>query len=169
VVDRPSNSSRKQRTAQLLIDNTVTLLFATGFQGNAATWFKTYNTNFSPIAKAFPPNLHLQTLRAVSDSNDDVLLRLNHIYAVGEDAEYSKPAQIDLYSIFKDFLITQVTEMNLSANIPLSQMKRYQWKTDSDAEDEEEVEERSAVVDAASIELKPQEIRTFIVRMEGRK
>lgn len=45
-----------------------------------------------PLALALPENVHLLNLRTLPVTGE-VLVRLNHIYAVDEDSVLSKPAQ----------------------------------------------------------------------------
>jgi hypothetical protein len=74
--------------------------------------------------------VHLLNLRTLPLTGE-VLLRLTHIYAVGEDPVLSKPAQVNLASLFKNLRVTKISEMNLSANQLKSEVKRYKWKTAS--------------------------------------
>jgi len=82
ILDRTENSSRLQRPHSLRLNNPATLLFGVGWQGNSADWFASFATTFSPLINALPLNVHLLTLRALP-TNNEVLLRLNHIFAVG--------------------------------------------------------------------------------------
>ncbi len=164
VVGPTHNSSRAQRTNVLLLNNPSTLLFAQGFVGNANDWFRNYPLHFVSLTRPLPPNVHLQTLRAISNSDNDVLLRLNHIYAVGEDSEYSQPVTVDLQTLFVNLRVTQVAEMNLSANQLKSDVKRYHWNTDKATETKPE--RTKVTLQNTLVELKPMEIRTFIVRLQ---
>lgn len=48
----------------------------------------------SGLAKALPPNVHILTLEPWKD--DTVLLRLEHIFEVGETENLSKPVEINI-------------------------------------------------------------------------
>jgi hypothetical protein len=61
-----------------------------------------------------PPNVHLATLEATSDR--ELLVRLAHQYAVGEDATLSQPVTVDLFALLAPFQPTAAVEMTLSAN-----------------------------------------------------
>ena len=62
-----------------------------------------------------------------------ILLRLAHLYAVGEDSVLSQPATVDLGSIFSSMTVVKVEEMSLTANQPLSNVKRLKWITEDHA------------------------------------
>jgi len=49
-----------------------------------------------------------------------VLLRVAHLFAVGEDAALSKPASVDLATLFVAFSVLSAEEMTLPGTIPLT-------------------------------------------------
>jgi len=161
IIDRPANSARQQRVNSLLLNNPATLLFGVGYKGSSSAWFSNFNTNFSPLVQALPFNVHIMTLRALPTSINDVLLRLNHIFAVGEDSVYSAPATVDIAQLFKNLRVTNVVEMTLTGNRPLSEEKRLHWNT---ASVEDEVDYVRTPLQGTVVQLKPMEIRTFVVR-----
>ncbi len=58
------------------------------------------------------------------------LIRVEHYFELNEDAIYSQPIQIDLQQLFHSLgQITDVIELILTANMPLSEMKRLNWTT----------------------------------------
>ncbi|GJW16626.1 alpha-mannosidase-like protein [Tanacetum coccineum] len=59
-----------------------------------------------------------------------VLLRLAHLYEVGEDKDYSVMANVELKKLFPNRKISKATEMNLSGNQERVEMekKRHAWK-----------------------------------------
>jgi lysosomal alpha-mannosidase len=156
------DGGRALRTMAYHINNPPTLLFA-NYNGNANGWFGSYNDTYLPLVSALPSNVHLLNLRTLPLTGE-VLLRLTHIYAVGEDPVLSKPAQVNLASIFKNLRVIKISEMNLSANQLKNEVKRYKWKTASATQDEEPRKEVS--VELPVVDLRPMEIRTFIVRLE---
>eukprot|EP01121_Diplochlamys_sp_Union-15-3_P008289 TRINITY_DN2194_c0_g2_i2.p1 TRINITY_DN2194_c0_g2~~TRINITY_DN2194_c0_g2_i2.p1 ORF type:complete len:147 (-),score=24.18 TRINITY_DN2194_c0_g2_i2:61-441(-) len=89
-------------------------------------------TTFSPMANPTPPNVVIQTLSPHLGNSTQYLLRLHHLYAVGEDQLYSTPVSIDLDGLFANKRIVSVTEMSLTANQKRSDVDRLQWITDSD-------------------------------------
>ena len=52
-----------------------------------------------------------------------MLLRLEHQFAVNEDAELSKPVVVQLKGLFKDFEIVSLTQLNLAANRVINSTK----------------------------------------------
>ncbi|CAF4394061.1 unnamed protein product, partial [Rotaria sordida] len=60
----------------------------------------------------------------------DYLIRVEHYFELLEDDTYSKPVTFDLQSLFKSIgLISNTVELTLSANLPLSDMRRLNWIT----------------------------------------
>lgn len=60
----------------------------------------------SPSTSALPPNVHMQALRAYeaaagSQINSTTLVRLQHLYAAGEDPVLSKPVSVDLQQLLR--------------------------------------------------------------------
>ena len=111
---------------------------------------------FSMIAGAFPPNVQLLTLKQTSGG---VLVRVAHIFQVGEDDELSAKASVDLQNLFPGTSITHVQEMNLSGN----QLRTSEF----DGERRGLPLGDSSLASETSVELGPMEVRTFLVRLKG--
>ncbi|XP_052182651.1 probable alpha-mannosidase At5g13980 [Diospyros lotus] len=113
---------------------------------------------------SLPDNIAILTLQELEDGK--VLLRLAHLYEIGEDKDLSVVASVDLKKLFHDKKITKITEMSLSANQEKEEMlkKRLVWEV-QDSQDEEFKVLRGGPVDPVKqvVELAPMEIRTFIV------
>ncbi|XXG47127.1 hypothetical protein AAC387_Pa02g1821 [Persea americana] len=94
-----------------------------------------------------------------------VLMRLAHLYEMGEDKDLSVMAYVDLRKLFPDKTISKITEMNLSANQERVEMekKRLIWKVEGPPKEEMKV--KGGPVDPSKLvaELGPMEIRTFIL------
>uniref|UniRef100_A0A8U7M2R2 Alpha-mannosidase n=1 Tax=Corvus moneduloides TaxID=1196302 RepID=A0A8U7M2R2_CORMO len=100
-----------------------------------------------------PPNLHLQTLsipgwkyssnhaeqvhsiRMGKQKQGDadfsrVLLRIRHLYEVGEDPVLSQPVMVDLKSLLKGLgSVTAVEERSLTGTWDVNTLERWKWKT----------------------------------------
>jgi hypothetical protein len=131
--------------------NPPVISVATGTAKAPAPW--------SPLTASLPPNVHIQNLQvfvanwsltqcptcdipppsgknppdqAVDPSSladGTVVLRLTHIYAVGEDATLAQPVTVDFGTLFKDWTITDCVEYSMTLNQPQANMKRLEWKT----------------------------------------
>lgn len=137
-------------------------IFFANWANTASDWFSSYTTQYAPITKDLPANVHLLNLRTLETG--ETLVRLNHIFAVNEDATLSKPATVDLGSLFKDLTISSIREMSLTANTPVNDVHRLTWNTGS-------LQSKPFVPSSATkatapyvITLQPMEIRTFLVR-----
>ncbi|KAM7472128.1 hypothetical protein LguiA_010311 [Lonicera macranthoides] len=113
---------------------------------------------------SLPDNIAIITLQELEDGK--VLLRLAHIYEVGEDKDLSNMATVELKKLFPERKINKISEMNLSANQEREDMekKRLVWKVEG-SHDDEPKESRGSPIDAETlmVELAPMEIRTFII------
>lgn len=71
----------------------------------------------SPLGMDLPENIQLVSLeRMHSEDDGQLLVRLGHQFAVGEDEQLSQPVTIDLYKLLQKFSPIQMEEMTLSAN-----------------------------------------------------
>jgi len=115
-------------------------------------------------------------------NNGHSLLRLAHMYSIGEHPELSKPATVNLAEVFAKgrLKIKTAQAMSLTGNQPQEQMdaKKFAWKT-KDLEGGKvtaEIEangkpfEKRFPFDPSdpklSVTLRPMEIRTFFVMFE---
>ncbi|KAK9113343.1 hypothetical protein Syun_020140 [Stephania yunnanensis] len=133
-------------------------------------WTSSHLPTFSGMDASYslPDNVALITLQEMEDGK--VLLRLAHLYEVGEDKELSGIASVELKKVFPRKKISKVTEMNLSANQERAEMekKRLKWKVEGTNKEEEMKVLRGEPVDPMKlvVELGPMEIRTFIVNFD---
>ena len=121
-----------------------------------------YNLNFTGMVTELPPNVHLLTLQ-VWDPNT-YLLRLEHQFEADE-TPYNQPVDISLAKLFVFTSITEVNELVLSGNAPLSSVHRMKWETD-DEEASSETQHKPVEGPNFTVTLKPMEIRTFEVKIE---
>ncbi|XP_030461860.1 alpha-mannosidase At3g26720-like [Syzygium oleosum] len=161
-IDTKGEGARWRRTVGQEIYSPLLLAFSEKDVGepqtSCVTTFTGIDTSYS-----LPSNIALITLQELE--NGRVLLRLAHLYEVGEDKEYSTLASVELRRLFPSRKINKVTEMNLSANQERAEMekRRLIWKVEGST-DEPEVK-RGGPVDPEKlvIELAPMEIRTFLL------
>jgi len=89
------------------------------FSGTPASWVAGGALGeFSGLTASLPPNLHLVTVHAQGPSM--LLLRVAHMFSVGEDDELSQPATLNLAGLFTGFNITAAEELILPGTIPLT-------------------------------------------------
>eukprot|EP01117_Protostelium_nocturnum_P005720 TRINITY_DN2065_c0_g1_i1.p1 TRINITY_DN2065_c0_g1~~TRINITY_DN2065_c0_g1_i1.p1 ORF type:complete len:1186 (+),score=493.65 TRINITY_DN2065_c0_g1_i1:3529-7086(+) len=129
-----------------LLQNFPPQLIEVSFDG------KDYNSKVNSL----PPNVNLLTYRTFRGGK---LIRLQHIYAKGEHSQLSKPATVDLSLLFPNSTISSLTEMNLNANTPYSQMikERLVWKTKVGPNPQVPIP-----INGNILTIQPMEIRTFI-------
>lgn len=56
-------------------------------------------------------------------SQNKALVRLSHQYAVGEDPVLSKPATVDMASLFGSLDVEDVTELTLTGGMPKAHVR----------------------------------------------
>eukprot|EP00208_Stichococcus_sp_RCC1054_P002016 CAMPEP_0206142692 /NCGR_PEP_ID=MMETSP1473-20131121/17914_1 /ASSEMBLY_ACC=CAM_ASM_001109 /TAXON_ID=1461547 /ORGANISM="Stichococcus sp, Strain RCC1054" /LENGTH=1182 /DNA_ID=CAMNT_0053537795 /DNA_START=217 /DNA_END=3765 /DNA_ORIENTATION=+ len=103
-----------------------------------------------------PDNVHLLTFQDVG--NDELLLRLAHLYQAGEDPELSKEVEVDVMAVLRRALgprryrtVRGIEERSLSGALPLKDVSRLKWKAGaslSAAEDLDAQDQITGVVDA---------------------
>jgi len=136
-VDSPSASWSHLHHQPYLMNFPLTI-FA-DVANSASDWSSTYMTQKNLLNGDLPPNVHLLSLNALNATSKGVILRLTHLYGVGEDPALSKPVSVDLANIFSGVKVTSVRETTLTANKGLS----------------------TSLV--APVELSPKDIRTFVI------
>jgi len=158
LFDTFANASQQFRSNALLFNNEPILLFSS--TATIQNWSNNYKTSFAPLMQDWPPNVHLLDLKTLPTGQ--VILRLTHIYAVGEDPVYSQPVTLDLNSIFANLAIVEITEMTMTANQPLVKLKRLNWNTDTQAPTPKFVPLQNGI-----LTLNPMDTRTFMVRFQN--
>jgi len=101
--------------------------------------------------------VHLLTLKTMFDGS--VLLRLQHVFADGEDATLSQPVSVNVGSLFSVLTPVSMQETTLTANRPLSELKKQPWGVAGS-----HAGAQYAPVKDFVVQLSPQQIRTFLVR-----
>ncbi|KAK4410705.1 putative alpha-mannosidase [Sesamum angolense] len=126
-------------------------------------WTNFPRPTFSAMDPSYtlPDNVAIITLQELEDRT--VLLRLAHLYEVGEDTDLSVMATVELKRVFPN---KKQWETSLSANQERAEMerKRLSWKVEG-SNAKQETFSKGGPVDPVKlvVELAPMEIRTFII------
>ncbi|KAH9288461.1 hypothetical protein KI387_032578, partial [Taxus chinensis] len=119
-----------------------------------------------PPGYELPPNIAIITLQELE--NQHTLLRLAHLYEVGEDDKFSVPATVDFQDLFQGRKIEEVVELNLSGAQKLSEIKPLVWQVEGE---ESVIHKSSKRIETKNgqyiVELAPMEIRTFELEFDG--
>ncbi|KAM9241653.1 lysosomal alpha-mannosidase-like [Dugong dugon] len=130
--------------------------------GGSAPWSHRGNRRrtFSALHRELPPAVRLLTLARWGRRT--LLLRLEHQFAVGEDADgnLSSPVTLYLRNLFSTFTITRLKETTLAANQPRDRASRLQWTPNTDPALHTPTSSLDST--AMAITLQPMEIRTFL-------
>ena len=173
VLDTVEKAHELRRQAVEQLSFPATLAFMT--EGAV----KAQNPAFSALAAALPPNVKLMT---VTDNYKDInqgatMLRLSHMYSVGEHPTLSEPATVDLAVVFakQGFTIATATETSLTGNqAPVHPPK---WNTlapnagvQAQLDEHKDAQAKNGGKMAfdptdpkLSVTLRPMELRTFFV------
>ncbi|XP_014672953.1 PREDICTED: lysosomal alpha-mannosidase-like [Priapulus caudatus] len=128
------------------------------------TWAQNYKTNWTGLTEALPANVHILTLEQWRGMS--VLLRLEHIYEKGEDAQLSQPVTVSLQSMFSPFEVVSAEEHTLAGNKVLSASTRLQWKlADESNRTPRDWTMQALPANVLDVTLKPMEIRTFVLTL----
>ncbi|KAK4845816.1 hypothetical protein QYF36_009408 [Acer negundo] len=129
-------------------------------------WMISHVSTFSRIDPSYSllDNVALLTLEELDDGK--VLLRLAHLYEIGEDKDLSVSTSVELKKLFPNKKIGKVIKMSLSANQQRTKKKkRLVWKVEGISSKEESKLVRGGLVDPTKliVELAPMEIYTFVI------
>ena len=88
-----------------------------------ATWLNTHRATFTGLSTPLPANLHLLTVHAQSASS--VLIRIAHLFEVGEDPVLSLPATVGLSSLFANATLSNCVEATTPGSKPLTEVSPH--------------------------------------------
>eukprot|EP00929_Paragymnodinium_shiwhaense_P067516 TRINITY_DN33975_c0_g1_i1.p1 TRINITY_DN33975_c0_g1~~TRINITY_DN33975_c0_g1_i1.p1 ORF type:complete len:1024 (-),score=239.94 TRINITY_DN33975_c0_g1_i1:389-3010(-) len=116
--------------------------------------------SYSALSDQLPANVQVITLDRWDDKR--LLVRLAHQFGLGEDAELSKPATVDLSKLFANRRLVSVDERGLAATISREEVlkRRNSWHIDGEAQP---VESSPDVMHGFTTTLGPLQIRTFFL------
>ncbi|KAM5340310.1 epididymis-specific alpha-mannosidase [Glossophaga mutica] len=172
---RPVTARLRQRSALALQHRPVVVL------GRLAETGRSHSAPRQQEAVTLPPSLHLQILsipgwnyssnhtehlqslqrgrqgKARADLRR-VLLRLHHLYEVGEHQVLSQPVTVDLKSVLRGLgAVLAVEERSLTGTWHVSALRRWRWKTQDGGGS------RPPPQEGPTVTIHPKEIRTFFV------
>jgi len=106
---------------------------------SSTQYVSSFTTSYSALTTQLPANLHLLTFEirnptstGVSPQGDTfVLLRLQHLYEIGESTQYSTPVTFNISNLFKPTALTVNTleDTILSGTLARSKLNRLKWNT----------------------------------------
>lgn len=135
---------------------------------------------FSGLRDYLPKMINLLTLESWDQEN--VLIRLEHIFEINEDADYSRPVQVSLKRMFRSFKIVKAREMTLDGlqDVEVARTNRLRFQTSTnpyknytdELGDFVNMDYVSHLIEGSQpgedlflVELRPMEIRTFLVQI----
>ncbi|XP_065910012.1 lysosomal alpha-mannosidase-like [Dysidea avara] len=152
IVDTIDQSAKAHRLVGEKMLVPPTILIHDGSE--AITDFNSsYNSQVGGLTTNLPDNVHLLTVELLTDKS--VLLRVEHMFAVKEDANLSTSVTINVKDMFNMFAITHCEEMTLTGDQLASAVKRYTWNDATPPTD------TSRQVDPSAITLAPMVITTL--------
>lgn len=135
---------------------------------------------FSGLRDYLPKMINLLSLESWDQEN--VLIRLEHIFEINEDADCSRPVQVSLRRMFRNFKVVKAREMTLDAlqDVEVARTNRLRFQTSTnpyknytdELGDFVNMDYVSHLIESVPpgedlfiVELRPMEIRTFLVQI----
>ena len=129
-------SNRLRAENKLRLNRKVTAVFGKyDAKAAAAKVTATATATATAAAASLPQQLHLQTVRATSATAGEMIVRLQHVFAEGEDPTLSVPVDLDIAAFVKSILPPGIKalppqEMTLDGAQPIAtQVKRRHFPT----------------------------------------
>ncbi|CAF3956659.1 unnamed protein product [Rotaria magnacalcarata] len=162
ILEPPENSALIHRVgAQQLFMNPIATYALP--QNSYADYESLYRQTWSALSDSMPLNVHLLTFDQLGPKQ--FLIRIEHYFELNEDEIYSQSVQIDLQDLFKSLgTITDLIELTLGANLPLSQLHRLDWMTNNNESSHVETTQQTHLKDTM-VMLNPMQIKTFQVTL----
>jgi lysosomal alpha-mannosidase len=138
------------------------------------SWISGHTVEYTALAADLPEPLRLETVQMTSVpgfTGKTMLLRLSHKFEDGESSINSKPVTVNLQKLFRPevFTISNVTELSLTANQPLSKMKRFSWNTQSSQHSgryQSSMHSSGSSGSSMTVTILPMEIRTWVAQLQ---
>ena len=148
---------------QALALPTTIMAFASLGSTSPSTWIAQNKASQSLLSAPLPPNVHLATVQSYNSST--VLLRLAHLYEVGEDAVLSQNATVALATLFAGRTVTSAVETTMTGTIPLASVPQQTYVTDAGASYTVPILPPAPSGAGLQVTLSAMEIRTFLVTL----
>jgi lysosomal alpha-mannosidase len=128
LFDRPSDSARLHRTGAQQFFMHPLSTYSLPNTSSYTNYSDMHRQSWSALSDVMPLNIHLLTFDQLAPKQ--YLVRVEHYFELNEDEFYSKLVTIDLQTLFKSIgIINEMTELILTANLPLSELHRLEWMT----------------------------------------
>jgi len=146
-----------------------------GFMGSSFSKLRSKlpKIGFSALRTPLPKNVNLVTLtnNYANFHQGHVLLRVSHVYSVGEHPALSKPVHLTLSNLFsRRFRVVKAREVSLTANQPIERIhsrKRVPWVVNERVSaSKAHVKKYPFDQTSMSLWLRPMEVRTFLIKLE---
>ncbi|CAF1141929.1 unnamed protein product [Rotaria sordida] len=159
--DQPSDSAQLHRIGAQQLFMYPLATYALPNTSSYTNYSDMFRQSWSALSDAMPLNVHLLTFDQLAPKQ--YLVRVEHYFELNEDEFYSKSVTIDLQTLFKSIgTINEMTELILTANLPLSELHRLDWIT-KDQESSHIDMFQQYLSNVTIITLNPMQIRTFQV------
>ncbi|XP_065217445.1 lysosomal alpha-mannosidase-like [Planococcus citri] len=123
-------------------------------------WTNKFNKNVTLMKAELPPNVQITTLERWRENQ--ILLRLEHLFELNESSNYSKPVTVDIEKLFSFFGVDSYKELTLAANQEKVSSKRLKWRTPDNPAAKAELNKTGT---DKIITLQPMQIRTFLLNV----
>lgn len=123
---------------------------------------------WSLVKSKLPEQVNLLTVEPIDQDKQQltVLVRLEHIYEVGEHSTLSTPISVDLRTLFDRHEFLEAREVTLAANMFKDKsFERLKWKFDSAISTSSSKSSTKNSFDGHTVNLSPMEIRSFFVKL----
>jgi hypothetical protein len=115
LVDTPAATTLQVRRQPHLLNFPLSY-FAGSPTSSVSAWKNQYATTSSFVSGDLPANIHLLSFNPLNGNSSTTILRLTHLFAVGEDPVYSKPVTLNVAQVFSNFKITSFVETTITCN-----------------------------------------------------
>lgn len=128
IVEQPPDSARLHRVAAQEMFMHPLATYSLPNTSSYMSYSNMYRQTWSALSDVMPLNVHLLTFDQLGPKQ--YLVRVEHYFELYEDETYSQPVTIDLQKLFTTLgMISDVLELILTANLPLSELQRLEWMT----------------------------------------